>query len=94
MCLRLLTHPLGTARSQAWDPRGSPSLLPHHPPWASAPDLYGLGFAWDRPGAREPPGEPGSAAMRGGGRRGGKQRCVLKSASFWPRLNFQETGFD
>lgn len=69
-------------------------LPPHSPPWASAPDLYGLGSAWDRPGAREPLRESGSAAMRGGGGKGGKQRCVLKSASFWPRLNFQEAGFD
>lgn len=93
-CRRFPTCPLGTALSQAWDPSWSPSLPPHSPPWASAPDLYGLGSAWDRPRAREPPREPGSAAMRGGGGRGGKQRCVLKSASFWPRLNFQEAGFD
>lgn len=37
------------------------------------------------------PGEPGAEATRGW-KESSEQRCVLKSASFWPRLNFQALG--
>lgn len=42
-------------------------------------------------GGNRAPGEPGAEATRGW-EESSEQRCVLKSASSWPRLNFQALG--
>lgn len=39
-------------------------------------------------------GRKGGLETKGLGRGEWREGCVLKSASFWPRLNFQEPGFD
>lgn len=66
-----------------------PSLPTAHP--GLCPGALCFQLCRDRPGARAPPELQRGQEGPGGA---GQERCVLKSASFWPRLNFQGAGFD
>lgn len=93
--LRLLPHPPEMVPREAWG-GGAPQerckflSLPPHPLLCPSPFWFQLCLGHAR--GTGAPREPRAEATRGWGGEGGKQRCVLKSASFWPRLNFQALG--
>lgn len=73
ICPRFLPHPPRTARSQAWDQGRSPLTPFPQPTLGLCPRSVWFGLCLGQARGNGAPGEPGSAAMRGRGKRGGSR---------------------